>query len=566
METLFQVLKLLGSLGLFLYGMTLMSEGLQKVAGDKMRAILAAMTSNSLKRILTGLFITSIIQSSSATTVMVVSFVNAGLLSLTQSIGVIMGANIGTTVTAWIVTLLGFKMDISAISIPLVGLGFALMMFKSKRRKSLGEFIMGFALLFLGLAFLKDSVPDLQSTPEVFEFLKEWTSFGFWSVLLFVGIGTLLTIVLQSSSATMALTLVMSSYGWLPFEAAAAMVLGENIGTTITANLAAIVANVSARRAALAHTLFNVTGVIWVLALYKPVLSAVSYIVVSLFGEDPFLSSGATLYGISMLHSLFNITNTMLLVWFTPLIVKTVTYIIKPPKGEETFRLKFIQSGPLSTSELSLTQAKHEIVNFATLGKRQFTYAREAIIECDKENDKGAFDRLIAKLEHYEEVIDKVEIEIAKYLNKISEGELSEESGRRLQSMYRIISEIESIGDSGLNIAQILKRKKTQKVFFNEHIQQNIFTMLDLLDDAFRIMIDNLEQGYTKIHNIDSAEELEVEINNKRTSLKDCHPGNLENKTYGYLEGIHYMDIIEECEKAGDYIINVSEAVMQIKL
>ncbi len=565
MDTLFQVLKLLGSLGLFLYGMTLMSEGLQKVAGDKMRSILAAMTSTSLKRILTGLFITSIIQSSSATTVMVVSFVNAGLLSLTQSVGVIMGANIGTTVTAWLVTLLGFKMDISIISIPLIGIGFTLMMFKSKKRKSLGEFFMGFALLFLGLSFMKDSVPDLRSTPEILEFLREWTSYGFWTILIFVAIGTLLTIILQSSSATMALTLVMSSYGWIPFEAAAAMVLGENIGTTITANLAAVVANVSARRAALAHTLFNITGVTWVLIFYNPILSGVSYIVTNLFGENPFLSADATLYGISMLHTLFNVTNTLLLVWFTPLIVKIVTFIIKPPKGEETFRLKFIQGGLLSTSELSLTQAKHEIVNFANLGKRQFSYARQAVIESDKENDKGAFDRLIEKLEHYEEVIDKVEIEIANYLNKISEGQLSEEGGRRLQSMYRIISEIESIGDSGLNIAQILKRKKSQKVFFNEYMQKNIFEIMDVLDKAFDIMIHNLEQGYTKITNIDLAEDTEDEINKMRIVLKEEHPSNLDSKVYGYQAGIHYMDIIEECEKAGDYIINVSEAVMQIK-
>ena len=364
----------------------------------------------------------------------------------------------------------------------------------------------------------------------------------------------------------MALVLVMSSYGWLPFESAAAMVLGENIGTTITANLAAMVANVSAKRAALAHTLFNVTGVIWVLLLYRPALSVVSHIVVSFFGEDPFNSPGAILYGISMLHTLFNTTNTLLLVGFTPLIVKAVTYIIKPPKGEETFRLKFIHGGLLSTSELSLTQAKHEIINFANLGKRQFAYAKEAVIEADKENDKGAFDKLITKLEHYEEVIDKVEIEIAKYLNKISEGELSEESGRRLQAMYRIISEIESIGDSGLNIAQILKRKKSQKVLFVEYMQTNIFKMFDILEKAFDIMISNLDLGYSKLNDINSAEDVEDEINKLRIALKDEHTGNLESKKYGYLAGIHYMDIIEECEKAGDYIINVSEAVMEIKL
>ncbi len=561
MDVVFQVLKLLGSLGLFLYGMTLMSEGLQKVAGDKMRSILAAMTSNSLKRVLTGLFITSIIQSSSATTVMVVSFVNAGLLTLTQSVGVIMGANIGTTVTAWIVTLLGFKMDISALSIPLVGFGFVLMMFKSKKRKSMGEFVIGFALLFLGLVYLKDSVPDLQSTPQILEFLKEWTSYGFGSVLLFVAIGTLLTIVLQSSSATMALTLVMCSYGWLPFEIAAAMVLGENIGTTITANLAAAVANVSARRAALAHTVFNVFGVIWVLAFFKPILFIVSKIVLYLFGSDPFLSSAAILFGISTLHTLFNTTNTLILVWFTPQIVKIVTYVIKAPKTEEMFRLQFIQGGLLSTSELSLTQAKHEIVNFARLSKKEFEYARQAVQECEKES----FENMYHKLEHYEQITDKIELEIANYLNKIAEGELSEEGGRRLQAMYKIISEIESIGDSGFSIARILERKKSQNKKFDAVMLQKLDQMFVLLERAFDNMIDNLDQGYTKVSNITEAENSETDINLLRNKLKDEHLENLENNIYGYQTGVFYMDIVAECERVGDFIINVSEAIVEIQ-
>ena len=561
MDIVFQVLKLLGSLGLFLYGMTLMSEGLQKVAGDKMRSILAAMTSNSFKRVLTGLFITSIIQSSSATTVMVVSFVNAGLLTLTQSVGVIMGANIGTTVTAWIVTLLGFKMDISALSIPLVGLGFVLMMFKSKKRKSMGELVIGFALLFLGLAFLKDSVPDLQSTPHILEFLKEWTSYGFGSVLLFVAIGTLLTIVLQSSSATMALTLVMCSYGWLPFEMAAAMVLGENIGTTITANIAASVANVSARRAALAHTVFNVFGVIWVLTFFKPILFVVSKIVLSVFGADPFLSTAAILFGISTLHTLFNTTNTLILVWFTPQIVKLVTYVIKGSNTEEIFRLQFIQSGLLYTSELSLTQAKQEIVNFARLSKKEFEYARQAVQESEKES----FENLYHKLEHYEQITDKIELEIASYLNKIAEGELSEESGRRLQAMYKIISEIESIGDSGFSIARILERKKSQNKKFDEEMLKKLDQMFVLLEKAFDNMIDNLDQGYTKVSNITDAENSETDINLLRNKLKDEHLENLENNTYGYQTGVFYMDIVAECERVGDFIINVSEAIVEIQ-
>ncbi len=561
MSILFQILQVLGSLGLFLYGMTLLSESLQKVAGDKMRSILAAMTSNSFKRVLTGLFITAIIQSSSATTVMVVSFVNAGLLSLTQSIGVIMGANIGTTVTAWIISLLGFKADISILSIPLIGVGFAFMMSKSKKRKSIGELIIGFALLFLGLSFLKNSVPDLKSTPEVLEFIKEWTSFGFLSVLIFVAFGTLLTIVLQSSSATMALTLVMSSYGWIPFEMAAAMVLGENIGTTITANLAAAVANVSSRRAALAHTVFNIFGVTWVLILFNPILRLVSYITISVGGGDPFLSSDSTLYGVSFLHTLFNLTNTLLLVWFTPQIVKLVSYVIKAPKVEEVFRLQFIQGGLLSTAELSLTQAKHEIVNFAHLGQRQFEYVRSAIKDCDKDS----FDGIFSKLEHYEQITDRVELEIANYLNNISEGEISEESGRRLQAMYTIISEIESIGDSGYNIARILQRKKVYNSKFDPDMVKKLEHMLDLLDNAFKQMIFNLELGYKNISNISGAEDAENSINEYRNHLKEEHLLNLENNVYNYQTGVFYMDVIAECEKVGDYIINVSEAIIEVQ-
>lgn len=561
MEIVYQILKLLGSLGLFLYGMTLMSGALQKVAGEKMRSILAAMTSNSLKRVLTGLFITAIIQSSSATTVMVVSFVNAGLLSLVQSVGVIMGANIGTTVTAWIISMLGFKFDISVLSIPLIGVGFTLMMFKSKKKKSVGELIIGFSLLFLGLTFLKDSVPDLRANPEVFEFLQGWTKYGYGSVLIFVLIGTLLTIIMQSSSATMALTLVMSSYGWIPFEMAAAMVLGENIGTTITANIAAAVANVSARRAALAHLVFNIFGVIWVLAFFRPVLSIVAKITISVFGLDPFVSSEATLYGVSFLHTLFNLTNTLLLVGFTNQIVKLVSYFIKTKETEEVFRLKYIQGGVLSTAELSLSQAKSEITDFAKLAKQEFSYAREAMRLCN--SDK--FDELYAKIEHYEQITDKVELEIANYLNNVSEGELSEESGRRLQAMYKIISEIESLGDSGYNIARILNRLRVHKKNFSDDVCDKLDHMFDLLDRAFDHMINNLDKGYTKLDGISNAVDSEEQINEYRNLLKEEHLFNLENNKYGYQTGVYYMDIVAECEKAGDYMINVSEAIIEIQ-
>ncbi|MBR2947760.1 MAG: Na/Pi cotransporter family protein [Bacteroidales bacterium] len=562
MNTVLQILNLLGALGLFLYGMTLMSEGLQKAAGNKLRSFLAAMTSNSLKRVLTGTFITTVIQSSSATTVMVVSFVNAGLLTLVQAVGVIMGANIGTTVTAWIISLLGFKADISALSIPLIGIGFAFMMFKSQKRKNIGQLIIGFALLFLGLSELKASVPDLSSNPEVLSFIQRWTDWGFLSVLIFVLVGTILTIILQSSSATMALTLVMASQGWIPFEMAAAMVLGENIGTTITANIAASVGNISARRAALAHTFFNVFGVIWVLVLYKPFLLLISKIVVGFGGEDPFVSTQSLLYAVSTLHTLFNVINTLILVWFTPQIVKLVSIAIKPKKEEEeVFRLKYIQSGALSTSELSLEQAKQEIIHFSEIIQRQYQYAREAVNNSDNEQK---FDDLYKKLEHYEQLADRLEYEIAKYLNHIADSDLSQEGAKRVRAMYKAIGEMESIGDSGFNIARILQRKNMHNQRFDEITIKKLNKMLDLVDAAIDAMHTNLKLGYTQISGISNAQDAEHDINEYRDNLKEEHLRNIELEESTYLLGVYYMDLVTELERVGDYIINVSEAIIEI--
>ena len=565
MDTVFSILTLLGSLGLFLYGMTLMSEALQKVAGDKLRNILAAMTSNSLSRILTGLFITAVIQSSSATTVMVVSFVNAGLLSLVQSIGVIMGANIGTTFTAWLISLLGFKADIAILAIPLIGFGFAFMMCKAKKKKSIGELIIGFALLFLGLSFLKDSVPDLQNSPEVLEFLQQWTGYGFGSILMFVAIGTILTIVLQSSSATMALTLVMCNNGWIPFEMGAAMVLGENIGTTITANIAAAVANVSARRAAMAHCVFNIFGVVWVLILFHPFLFVVSKIIMGIGMDNPLVagaSPNSTLYAISMVHTLFNICNTLVLVWFTNQIAQLVTKIIKGKKEEgDVFRLQYIQGGVLNTAELSLNQAKEEIVHYADICRRQYVYAKSAINETDPEK----FDALYKKLEHYEQVTDRIELEIAKFLDQVKDGVISEESARRIQAMYKIISELESVGDSGFNIARILQRRNIHNMKFDEPMIKKLNYMTELLERGFDAMIFNLKKGYTQINDIANAQDIEQDINEYRNNLKEEHLLNLENKTYNYLTGVYYMDLVNECESVGDFMINISEAIMEIK-
>lgn len=581
MAIVLQILTLFGALGMFLYGMTLMSEGLQKAAGDKMRSILASMTSNPFKSVLTGLLITSLIQSSSATTVMVVSFVNAGLLSLAQAVGVIMGANIGTTVTAWLISLLGFKADISVLSIPLMAVGFILSVSKKSSRKNYGEFVVGFALLFLGLTFLKDSVPDLSGSPQALEFLKQWTGYGFWSVLLFLGIGTVLTILLQSSSATMALTLVMVNFGWIPFPMAAALVLGENIGTTITANIAAAVANVSAKRAARAHTVFNVFGVIWAIALFNPFLSIISSIVTALGLPDPLsvdmvslqnssdaaaIAAGSTsvLYGVSFVHTLFNVINTALLIWFIPLIVKFVTWLVKDKETvpEDNMKLKYIHAGPWGAPELSLEEAKQEIVHFSQICKEDFMHVREAI----HETDPVKLDELLKKLGKYEETTDRLEYEIAAYLNKVAEtGEMSEESSRRIRAMYKIIGELESLGDSAEAIGRILKRKQTHKKEFDSVMLADIDEMLTLVDNAIDSMTENIQAGYMVIKNIENAFYAEQAINECRNKLREKHIASIETSGYDYLCGTYFMDIISELERVGDFIINVSEAILEIR-
>ena len=470
-----QIFTLLGALGMFLYGMNLMSSGLQKASGDKLRGFLAAMTSNPFKGVLTGLGITSVIQSSSATTVMVVSFVNAGLLTLAQAIGVIMGANIGTTVTAWLVSWLGFKADISILAVPLMLFGFLFSNSKRNQRQNIGELIVGFSLLFLGLSFMKESVPDLNQTPQVLEFVKAWSSQGFGSVLIFLTFGTLLTLVLQSSSATMAITLIMLSMGWIPFNMACAMVLGENIGTTITANIAASVGNTQAKRAAMSHTIFNVFGVVWALIFFGPFLMLVGSII-ELFGlpnpaaADFVVTSSASvegtaaLYGLSMLHTLFNTINTFILVWFTKYIEKAVTFIIRAPKNSdlELFRLKYISAGPLSTPELSSDQAFNEIIHFAEISRRVTGYIKSAV----SENNPDKFEELRNKLVKYEEISDRIEHEIASFLNEVSTGDISKNTSVKVKAMYKIIGELESLGDSGEAISRILSRRNAQKSVF----------------------------------------------------------------------------------------------------
>ena len=555
---------------MFLYGMNLMSSGLQKAAGERLRGFLSAMTSNPFKGVMTGLGITSIIQSSSATTVMVVSFVNAGLLTLAQAIGVIMGANIGTTVTAWMVSWLGFKADISVLAVPLMLLGFLFSNSKIDKRKNIGELIVGFSLLFLGLSFMKDSVPDLRETPQVLEFVSSWSAHGFGSVLLFLAFGTILTLVLQSSSATMAITLIMLSMGWIPFEMACAMVLGENIGTTITANIAASVGNTEAKRAAMSHTIFNVFGVVWALILYKPFLHLVGTITENLFGlpnpaaegfvvTDSISAEGtAALYGLSMLHTLFNLTNTLLLVWFTKWIAQAVSWIVPTPKNQEkeVFRLKYISAGPLATPELSVGQAFEEIISFAKISKNGANYAQNAINEAD--TDK--FEELRSKLVKYEEISDRIEYEIATFLNGISAEEVSESTSLKIKSMYKIIGELESLGDSGETISRILSRKNIHNKKFDADIVKNLNAMADAVNAAYDVMIENLTAAHKgELTNISNAYNAEDRINTLRNNLRDAVIENIENDGKNYQTNVYYMDVINAYESMGDFMINVSQ-------
>ncbi len=557
--SLLDFLTLVGSLGFFLYGMKLMSEALQKVAGDKMRNILAKMTSNPVKGVFTGLLITAIIQSSSATTVMMVSFVNAGLLSLSESIGVIMGANIGTTVTAWLISLLGFKIDISIISLPLIGIGFPLLFSKTNKKKSWGEFIIGFAMLFLGLDFLKGSVPDIKNHPEILSFLSNYTSSGFFSHLLFLAIGTILTMVIQSSSATMALTLVMCNNGWISFDIAAAMVLGENIGTAVTANIAAAVANVSAKRAARAHLIFNILGVIWVSLIFGYFLSAINWFIIKLGGTSPYDSPHAIPIALSIFHSSFNIANVLIFIWFTKLIQLIVTKMV--PQGEDTeeFRLQFINTGLLSTSELSIHQAKKEALVYANRIEKMYGYVEEMFVET---SDKR-FYKLFDKVEKYEGISDRMEEEIADYLTKITEGELSILGSKRIKAMLNVVTDLESMGDCCYNLAKTLARKKDKKITFDTSLTENIIQIMELVQKAIKEMEKNLDHGYKNI-NINHAKELEEKINRFRTRLKKDHLKSVEKKDYSYQTGIIYNDLYCECEKLGDFAINVSEAIEEI--
>ena len=552
MELIINIFSLVGSLALFLFGMKTMSEGLEKYAGDRLRSILAAMTKNRVMGVLTGILITALIQSSSATTVMVVSFVNAGLMTLAQSIGVIMGANIGTTVTAWIISAVGFKVNIAAFSIPLLAIGMPLIFSRKGSRKNIGEFIFGFSFLFMGLSFLQEAATAMNIGDMVAGMLAHVPQDSFFTIVLFVIVGALVTMIVQASAATMAITLMLFGMN-IPgfgFEQAAALAMGQNIGTTITALMASFTANTQARRAALAHMFFNVFGVVAFLIVFYPACHAVSWFVENVMG------GGNDLFKLSAFHTAFNIINTLLLIGFVKQIEALVCKILPMKAQEEDYRLKFISGGLLSTAELSIVEAQKEIHSFAERCQRMFGFVPELL----QLQDEVEFNKLFSRIEKYENITDSMEMEIASYLNKVSKGRLSDASKSQIQKMLRQITELESIGDSVYNLGRTLNRHRMhcQEAFTAEQTQ-HMLTMLQLVGGALAEMLKQIDQPTTKT-GIKTSVNIEHEINNYRTQLKNQNLQDVNTGRYDYQLGVFYVDFISECEKLGDYVMNVVEA------
>ena len=552
MDLIINIFSLVGSLALFLFGMKTMSEGLEKFAGDRLRSILAAMTKNRVMGVLTGILITALIQSSSATTVMVVSFVNAGLMTLVQSIGVIMGANIGTTVTAWIISAVGFKVNIAAFAIPLLAIGMPLIFSGKGNRKSIGEFIFGFSFLFMGLSFLQESANAMNIGDMVAGMLAHVPQDSFFTIILFVIVGAIVTMIVQASAATMAITLMLFGMN-IPgfgFEQAAALAMGQNIGTTITAFMASLTANTQARRAALAHMFFNVFGVVAFLIVFYPACHAVSWFVETVMG------GGNDLYKLSAFHTAFNIINTLLLIGFVKQIEALVCKVLPMKAQDEDYRLKFISGGLLSTAELSIVEAQKEIHSFAERCKRMFGFVPELL----QLQDEVKFNKLFSRIEKYENITDSMEMEIASYLNKVSKGRLSDASKNQIQKMLRQITELESIGDSVYNLGRTLNRHRMHcQEAFTEDQTQHMLTMMQLVDGALAEMLKQIDQPTTK-KGTKTSVNIEHEINNYRTQLKNQNLNDVNSGRYDYQLGVFYVDFISECEKLGDYVMNVVEA------
>lgn len=561
MDTLINVFSLLGSLALFLYGMKIMSEGLEKFAGERLRAILAAMTKNRVMGVFTGIFITALIQSSSATTVMVVSFVNAGLMSLTQSIGVIMGANIGTTVTAWIISAVGFKVNIAAFAIPMLAIGMPLIFSGNSKRKSVGEFVFGFSFLFMGLSFLQNSATDLNMGEIVANMLATMPVDSFGTILLFVLVGAVVTMIVQASAATMAITLMLfdmhiPGFG---FEQAAALAMGQNIGTTITAFMASLTANTQARRAALAHMFFNVFGVVVVLLMFYPACDAVRW-----FVTDVMRIQSNDLFLLSAFHTAFNVFNTLILIWFVKQIEQLVCKVLPDKNTEENQpRLKYISAGLFSTAELSLLEARKEV---ALMGKRCMR-AFEFVMSMHGISKEEEFNAIFHKVEKYEGITDNMEYEIAHYLQKVSEGRLSDESKRQIQRMLREVDDLESIGDCCYNLARTLSRKRTKcKAHFTDEQSIHISEMEKLVLASLEQMVTTLQKPEGEGHDISASYEIESEINSLRTSLRDNNLIQISAGAYDYDLGAFYIDLVNGMEKLGDHVLNVVQAKARQKV
>ncbi|MGB0431609.1 MAG: Na/Pi cotransporter family protein [Bacteroidia bacterium] len=577
--TIGDFLKLLGSLGLFLFGMKYMSEGIQKAAGSKLRQVLRTLTSNRLFAVATGFLVTTIVQSSSATTVMVVSFTNAGLFTLTESIGVIMGANIGTTVTGWIVAMFGLKVSVAKLALPIMGITFPFMFFGNDKVKNWAEFIIGFALLFFGLGLLKESVPDIKSNPEILEFIQGWSDLGFGSLIIFIGVGTILTIVVQSSSASMALTIVLLSKGWIDFPTAAAMVLGENIGTTITAQLASLMANLNARRAAMAHTLFNMAGVLWMLILFRPFLSFSNWIVTKSLGAycnvfnlgcgitpgqvDLLNSSAATSdlapIGLAVFHTSFNIINTLLLVWFVPQFVKAVTYLLGKG-GESIEALKFLDYGMMATPELAVVEAQNELSEFGKLTRKMYS-TNLAILFKDnaKKVKKG-----IKKITKYEDECDEKEREIARYLAALSVHNLSKSTAAKVRLTWSVINDLERIGDLNEKIMYHLAQREEQIDIKDESLE-SLRAMTVKVDKAYDMLLEVLNKEVETSFTHEEISQLESEINDIRDSLKNSFFIEIENSTISFQTGLALVEIVSNLEKIADHIYSINSEMLKLK-
>ena len=562
METIINIFALLGSLGLFLFGMKIMSEGLEKFAGERLRSILAWMTKNRFMGVLTGVTLTALIQSSSATTVMVVSFVNAGLMTLSEAIGVIMGANIGTTVTAWIITAVGFKVDIAAFAIPLLAVGMPLIFSDKGNRKNLGEFIFGFSLLFLGLEYLKVNAEGMHVDTIVSSLVTYIPCDSFFGTVLFVILGAIITMVVQSSSAAMAITLMLLAMD-IPgfgFVQAAALAMGQNIGTTITAFMASLAANTQARRAAMAHLLFNVIGVLLVLPVFTYACDGVTYITTELLGR----ADDDTTWKLSTFHTLFNLINTCILIGFVAQIEKLVCLLVPQKEAEEEYRLQYISAGMLSTAELSIMEAQKEINSYAERCNRMVGFVND-LMKAEKDDD---FNKIFSRIEKYENITDNMEVEIANYLHKVSEGRLSIESKMEVMRMLRQITELESIGDSCYNLARTLNRHRQNCTDqFTELQLSNMHNMLDMVSKAMQHMASIVEAILSGNHvDYNTSYNLENEINNYRKQLKNRNLQDVDAKLYSYQLGVFYIDFISECEKLGDYILNVVQATKAEKV